>query len=79
MERPSPQIFNWDSPLPGLYNKYNTQAAAAIAKVLKIDEAVIKKGLRKVKPAFGRQEEMEYKGRNVKLMLSKYTSGIFSI
>ena len=75
LERPSPQIFNWDSPLPGLYNKYNTQAAAAIAKVLKIDEAVIKKGLKKVRPAFGRQEEMEYEGRMIKLMLSKNPAG----
>ena len=74
-KRPSPQIFNWDSPLPGLYNKYNTQAAAASTKVLKIDEAVIKKGLKKVQPAFGRQEEMEYRGRKIKLMLSKNPAG----
>jgi len=75
LKRPSPQIFNWDSPLPGLYNKYNTQAAAASAKVLKIDEAVIKKGLKRVRPAFGRQEEMEYMGRFIKLMLSKNPAG----
>ena len=75
LNRPPPKIFNWNSPLPGLYNKYNTQAAVAIAKVLKIDETAIKRGLRKVQPAFGRQEEMEYKGKNVKLMLSKNPAG----
>ena len=75
LNRPHPQIFNWNSPLPGLYNKYNTQAAVAIAKVLKIDETAIKRGLRKVRPAFGRQEEMEYEGRMIKLMLSKNPAG----
>ena len=75
LKRPDPEFFNWESPLPGLYNKYNTQAAAAVAKTLGVEDGLIAKSLKKVSPAFGRQEELVHQGKPLKLMLSKNPAG----
>lgn len=58
-------------PLPGIYNKYNTHAAVLLLKDagLKIDE--IKKSFKNFIPAFGRQEKILYKNRDVQIFLSK--------
>jgi UDP-N-acetylmuramyl tripeptide synthase len=61
--------------LPGLYNSYNTQAAVSVAKVLGIENAIIKKALDGFSPAFGRQEEFIVTDKKVKIFLSKNPAG----
>jgi len=58
-------------PLPGLYNKYNTHAAILAAKSFGVPEKIIFRALRNFKPAFGRQEQLQIKDRNIKIFLSK--------
>lgn len=55
-------------PLPGIYNQYNTHAAVLLAKILNIN---LESALSDFKPAFGRQEIVEYQGKKVQLFLSK--------
>ncbi len=74
-KRPTPTIHSWPSPLPGLYNEYNTLAAVALAKSLDFSDAEIKKALHGFAPAFGRQEEIEVNGTRIKLFLSKNPAG----
>ncbi len=66
---------SYTSPLEGVYNIYNTLAAAATAEVLSIDAGVIQKGLDSFKPAFGRMEEVTYKGVSLRILLSKNPTG----
>lgn len=58
-------------PLPGTYNKYNCLAAALFAKEEQIDEKIIIKAFKSFTPAFGRGEELKYKGKKIRLFLSK--------
>lgn len=73
--RPKPDLANWDWPLPGLYNRYNTLAALLVVKSFGVDEKEIKKALKNFEPAFGRGEEFETKGKKVKILLSKNPTG----
>src|SRR5581483_9519254 len=58
-------------PLAGTYNKFNALAASLAAKVAGMDPNSIKLGLMTFKPVFGRQEEINFKEKIVKLFLSK--------
>jgi UDP-N-acetylmuramyl tripeptide synthase len=58
-------------PLQGEYNRYNTLAAATYAKALGIYDNIVTEGLKKITPAFGRQEKISYKGKQIQLFLSK--------
>jgi UDP-N-acetylmuramyl tripeptide synthase len=58
-------------PLPGLYNKYNVLAAMTALKQIGLTEDQIERAFVDFKPAFGRQEIVEYKERKVQLFLSK--------
>lgn len=69
-KRPKPDIDTFPSPLPGLYNQYNTLAAVATAKALHIQPT-----FRSFAPAFGRQEEIDVDGKKIKLFLSKNPTG----
>ena len=63
-------------PLFGNYNVYNTNAAALVAnKAFDISVEKINKALKSFKPAFGRQEEINYKGRKILMLLSKNPAG----
>ena len=73
--RPRPDISGGNSPLPGLYNEYNTLAAVSVVKSLKYSDTQIATALKDFKPAFGRQEEFGLDGRKIKLFLSKNPSG----
>lgn len=73
--RPRPTVTKWQSPLPGLYNRYNTLAAVSSAKALGVDDKTIKTGLENFTPAFGRQEEFLLEGKKIKLFLSKNPAG----
>jgi len=59
----------------GAYNVYNAVAAVAVARVLGIGDEAIGAGLAAVRPAFGRQEVIEYRGRRLRLLLCKNPAG----
>ena len=59
----------------GLYNIYNALCAYAIAKHLKIDDSVIEKSFTKQDSSFGRQENLNINGKEVKIILVKNPAG----
>lgn len=64
------------NPMLGLYNRYNINAAATLLKeVFSLKENQIKKIIEVFSPAFGRQEKIEYNGKQVFLLLSKNPTG----
>lgn len=73
--RPKPTVTGWTSPLPGLYNRYNALAAGAAATSVGVPDRIIRKALAAFSPAFGRQEEIIWEGKTVKLLLSKNPAG----
>ncbi len=75
LTRPSIDLTEWKSPLPGVYNQYNTLAAVLTAQTCGVTDEVIKKSISGFSPAFGRQEEIEIQGKKVKLFLSKNPVG----
>lgn len=66
---------SYNSPLEGVYNIYNTLAAAAASEVLHIDSGLIRQSLDTFQPAFGRMEEVIYKGVSIRVLLSKNPTG----
>jgi UDP-N-acetylmuramyl tripeptide synthase len=62
-------------PIPGLYNAYNAVAAIAAARALDIALAEASRALANFRPAFGRLETAEVKGRTVRLVLVKNPAG----
>jgi UDP-N-acetylmuramyl tripeptide synthase len=66
---------NWSQILVGLYNKYNTLAAATAALELGVDEATIRNTINSFQAAFGRAEELEVNGKRVRILLSKNPVG----
>lgn len=64
------------NPMFGVYNRYNINAAALLLqKKFSVSEESIKKTLDAFAPAFGRQEKIEYEGKNIFLLLSKNPTG----
>lgn len=66
---------DFESPIEGIYNKYNTLAAALTALELGIHKSDIQKGLAAFVPAFGRMENIVVNGRRIKILLSKNPTG----
>ncbi len=66
LRRPTPDVTSAVYPLSGVYNRYNSLAAVAVAKVLNLPA-----DLNGFRPAFGRQEEIA----GVKVILSKNPAG----
>lgn len=58
-------------PLNGTYNKYNALAASLFATNESIGQDKITISFNNFTPAFGRQEKIIYKGKNVQIFLSK--------
>lgn len=58
-------------PLSGLYNKYNTLATILVAKANDSNNETIEQSLKQFKPAFGRQETIDYQNKKIRLFLSK--------
>ncbi len=74
--RPTATFKNLKNPLLGTFNIYNLNASALLLqKSFGLSETSIQKSLDTFKPAFGRQEEFEYKGKKVFLILSKNPTG----
>ncbi len=66
---------DWSQILVGLYNKYNTLAAATAAIELGVDEVTIRETISNFQAAFGRAEELEINGKRVRILLSKNPVG----
>lgn len=62
-------------PIPGLYNAYNALAALAAARALDIGLAEATRALASFRPAFGRLEAVEFKGRTLRIVLVKNPAG----
>ena len=71
VKRPLPTLSDATSSLPGTYNIYNALAATLAAQTLGIGLPAITSALQTVQPAFGRQEVISYKGKNIQIFLSK--------
>jgi UDP-N-acetylmuramyl tripeptide synthase len=65
----------WSQILVGLYNKYNTLAAATAAQALGVDEVNIRDGINNFQAAFGRAEDLVIDGKRVRILLSKNPVG----
>ena len=61
--------------LGGLYNCYNVLAAFAAGRTLGLEPADMAERLGAFRSAFGRQERLEFRGRNLNLVLSKNPAG----
>jgi UDP-N-acetylmuramyl tripeptide synthase len=73
--QPTLDSQEWDQVLIGLYNKYNTLAAATAAQELGVDTETIKATIPTFQAAFGRAEELEVNGKQVRILLSKNPVG----
>lgn len=72
LERPKLDLYSLSQySLLGTYNKYNSLAAALFAKSEGFKEDSIVKSFKNFTPAFGRQERLTFKGKNVQIFLSK--------
>jgi lipid II isoglutaminyl synthase (glutamine-hydrolysing) len=58
-------------PLSGIYNRYNTNAAFLTCKAIGIASSNINEALMHFKPAFGRQEKIEFLGKEIQIYLAK--------
>ncbi|WP_414575347.1 MurT ligase domain-containing protein [Anabaena sp. CCY 9402-a] len=65
----------WQQILVGLYNKYNTLAAATAAIELGVDESTIRNTINTFQAAFGRAEDLVIDGKRVRILLSKNPVG----
>lgn len=76
LHRPKIAVSSFEIyPLSGTYNEYNTHAAVALGRQIGIPDQIIGKALQTFKPAFGRQEIIEYEGKRVQIFLSKNPTG----
>ncbi len=69
----SPQ---WSQILIGVYNKYNTLAAALTAQSIGVEREIIDQSINNFKAAFGRAEELTIKDKHVRILLSKNPVGM---
>ncbi|MBC6432588.1 Mur ligase family protein [Nostoc sp. HG1] len=73
--KPALESSEWSQILVGLYNKYNTLAAATAAIELGVDEATIRDTINTFQAAFGRAEDLVINGKRVRILLSKNPVG----
>lgn len=66
----------WSQILIGVYNKYNTLAAGLLAQQLGIAPEKIHQTIKNFKAAFGRAEELNINGKQVRILLSKNPVGM---
>ncbi|MEH2417370.1 Mur ligase family protein [Nostoc sp.] len=73
--KPTLESSEWSQILVGLYNKYNTLAAATAAIELGVDEGTIRDTINNFQAAFGRAEDLVINGKRVRILLSKNPVG----
>jgi lipid II isoglutaminyl synthase (glutamine-hydrolysing) len=74
--QPAFDSYDWPQILIGIYNKYNTLAAGLVAKEIGIDKTDIFTTIKNFRAAFGRAEELNVKGKQVRILLSKNPVGM---
>jgi UDP-N-acetylmuramyl tripeptide synthase len=74
--KPALDSQEWGQILIGVYNKYNTLAAALVAKEIGIEAAIIENTIQNFRAAFGRAEELTVEGKHVRILLSKNPVGM---
>lgn len=62
-------------PLEGTYNKYNTNAATALSRLLDLTDEQITFALKTFSPSFGRQEKITIGEKQVEIILAKNPTG----
>jgi len=75
LSTPSGQ-FDLSLPLMGLYNAYNALAAVSVGIALDVPAEAIQGGVASFTAAFGRQERMTVRGRDVQTILAKNPAGL---
>ncbi len=75
LSTPSGQ-FDLSLPLIGLYNAYNALAAVSVGVALGLPPEAIQTGVASFTAAFGRQERMTVRGREVQTILAKNPAGL---
>jgi len=75
LSTPSGQ-FDLSLPLMGLYNAYNALAAVSVGIALDVPAEAIQSGVASFTAAFGRQERMTVRGRDVQTILAKNPAGL---
>lgn len=73
--RPEVHTLKVKTSLAGVYNLYNTLAAEIALNELGVSDKEIQTTLSSFKPAFGRQEEIDYQGVKINILLSKNPTG----
>lgn len=68
-------VRDFTSPIEGVYNKYNTLAAALVGLTLRVSKSDIRGALTHFIPAFGRMETLVAHGKHIKILLSKNPTG----
>lgn len=66
---------DYQSPIEGVYNHYNTIAAATVGELLQFETIKIQSALASFTPAFGRMERILVRGKNIQIVLSKNPTG----
>ena len=66
----------WPQVLIGVYNQYNTLAAITTMESIGISKPVILDTISTFQAAFGRSEELVYKGKKVRILLTKNPVGM---
>ena len=67
---------DWGQILVGIYNKYNTLAAALAAQELNLVASNIEDSIKHFRAAFGRAEELTINGKTIRILLSKNPVGM---
>lgn len=77
LKRPESNLISTSPfyPLKGTYNMYNTLAAVVVLKQIGLTDLDITTGLQNFKPAFGRQEKIEFNNKHIQIFLSKNPTG----
>jgi UDP-N-acetylmuramyl tripeptide synthase len=70
-----PDLGNVELPFSGTYNVSNALAAISAARTFGLTTRTIATGIGLVKPAFGRQETINYKDRKLHIFLTKNPAG----
>ena len=73
--KPRLNSADWPQILIGLYNKYNTLAAATTAQLFGVEDTTLRGSIREFKAAFGRAEELVLEGTPMRILLSKNPVG----
>ncbi len=71
LKRKKPNILKSEVVLEGIYNQYNSAAAALFSRLSKIPKITVNNAIKSFSPAFGRQEIVKLENKFIQIFLSK--------